>query len=417
MPISANNPAVAGSNEGTMPATRFSLLALLVPALAMAQAGPQPAGVDGRRLEVDAALAVARADLRAQVLAVPVGPNTTLRSLSHGKQPLNIDAVLAAAQVVGQPRWIGDDIVQVAVRLPAGAFIERVRAAGIAAGLKKSEIERFARQWDGRSLQGLGQAIPASHVSAIVTTLQPAAWAGVPDAARLDAASRARQNASGTIAGQAAAIPVGPGQTAADNFTSPAARDRIAAWADTMPATRVVLTDQRELQLSVYVDKDGLGDVLKSQLSSAVTNESDKTQAINARVSAMPDLVVGRASVVMPAAPVPRAAVVFRQAPAWAGDTLTAEGTSPAANSPLHTARRAEAAARAALRQKILKLPMADATTLDQSINKDAAVNDAVAAAIDRARVYQTDYNPDGSATIRLSLDAGELIEILSTPR
>jgi len=392
-----------------------AILAAFLPAVAALAQQAGPLAVDGRKLEVDAALSVARADLRSQVLAVPVAPNVTIRSLNATKPLIDVDGVLSGAQLVGQPRWIGDDIVQVAMRLPASSFIEKVRVAGLAAGLQKDVMERFARQWEGRSLQGLGQAIPASHVASVVTTLRPTAWASIPDQQRLDAATRARANASGTIVDQASSIPVGPNNsTAAANFTSPDSRSRLVAWADTMPATRVVMTDQREMQLSVYLDKQGLSDVLQAQLSPSITSQSEKTQAIHDKVFSMPDVVVGRASVQLPPTPMPRALVALRQAPSWAGETFTAEGKSASGGSALHAARRAETAAREALRKQIIALKLEDGQTVGEATAKlgDRSVN----AAVDQARVYQTQYNPDGSAVVRVTLDGNELLEILATP-
>ena len=328
---------------------------------------------------------------------------------------IDVDGLLNSAEQIGQPRWVGDDVVQVALRLPMSTLVERVRAAGMAGGLRKDQLERFARLWDGRSLQGSGQAIPANRVASVVMTLQPAAWQDVSGDARIDAANRARQDASQTIVSESAAIPVGDRQTAADYFASPDARNRLATWADTMPATRVVLSDQRELQMNVYLDKQSLGEVLRSQLSPSITSQSDKTQSIDARIAALPEVVVGRASVASPRVGPPRAAVSFRSIPSWANDTFTAEGKSPASGGLLHTARRAESMARETLHAKLIALPLNDGTVIAQS--KDAAVQSAIQAAVERARVYQTDYNPDGSAAVRITLDGGELVDQLARPR
>jgi len=80
----------------------------------------------------------------------------------------------------------------------------------------------------------------------------------------------------------------------------------------------------------------------------------------------------------------------------------------------LHAARRAETAAREALRKQIIALKLEDGQTVGEATAKlgDRSVN----AAVDQARVYQTQYNPDGSAVVRVTLDGNELLEILATP-
>ena len=99
---------------------------------------------------------------------------------------------------------------------------------------------------------------------------------------------------------------------------------------------------------------------------------------------------------------------VPRQPPVWIDHLLATDATAKFKDSRLKTARIAENAARDALREKVNGLQLGTATIGDAA-QHDPAVDRAVQEALDRARAYKVDYFPDGSATVKISLDPRDL--------
>jgi hypothetical protein len=146
-------------------------------------------------------------------------------------------------------------------------------------------------------------------------------------------------------------------------------------------------------------------------------SESEKSQALADGVRALPTIIVGRAAVETPADVKSAAPVVMRGVPAWANEPLVAEGSSVAGESRLRTARLAERVAKDQLRDKINALVINTDLTLKQAAAGNPRIAQALDRAVENARVYQVDYNLDGSATVRVTLDPNELIDELTRSR
>jgi hypothetical protein len=77
----------------------------------------------------------------------------------------------------------------------------------------------------------------------------------------------------------------------------------------------------------------------------------------------------------------------------------------PAVNS-LRAARAAEADALTHIRQQVMALGLTPTQTMGQAVQIDPRLARAVDRAILRgARLYSTDYRPDGTVEVRVSLD------------
>lgn len=378
------------------------------------------------RVEVKAAIEAARAELRGQILAMPVAPGVSVAELvQNDPGAVKIDDLVSTAERVGQPRWVEKDIVQVKMSLPASKVLEQVNAIPVKSRdprVTQKDVDRFNREWSRRSFSSTGQAIPASRLNEVVTSITSVSWRDVSESARIEAANRARATATSSIVEKTGAIRVTSDQAVGAAYLLEDGRKKLTSWADGLPATRVMLRDDRQVEVAVYVDKDELGKQVRQAATTELTSQPDKLAALDVGISRMPSIVVGRASVASSAeAPtlMRGPAVVFRGMPAWAsGDAITAEASATSVNgSRLRTARAAEQKASEALQKKVLELKLDGTTTINQAGDKDARIADAVTRAIGRARTYQVDYNPDGSATVRLSLDPNDLIDELTTSR
>ncbi len=373
------------------------------------------------RVEVRAASEAARADLRGQILAMPVAPGVSVGTLVQ-KDPgsVQVDDLVGAAERVGQPRWVEQDIVQVKMSVSAAKVVAQISAISVKLRdprVTQKDVDRLNREWSRRSFSGTGQAIPAARLADVVTSINSVSWRDVSAEARVDAATRARANVTGTIVDKTAAIEVTSNQAVGGSFLLADGRQKLTTWAAGLPATRVTLRDDRQVEIAVYVDKDGLGKQVRQVATTELTSQPDKLQALDVGIARLPNIIVGRASVASSAeasTQLRRPAIVLRGVPAWGGDPINAEATSaPVGKSRLRTARAAEQKATDALQRLVLQLKLDDQTTLDQAASKDARITDAIGRAIARARTYQVDYNPDGSATVRMTLDPNDLIDEL----
>ncbi len=374
-----------------------------------------------RRVEVLAAQASARAELKGQLLASPVAPGVSVRSLIDNDPSFPVEELLDTAEQIGGPRWVEKDIVQIRMQLPAARVVERLEAIPPEKRdprLTPAAMQRLSQEWRTRSFQATGQAIPVSRIESLVGGVQTPHWQTVPQAARLDAAERARASAVGTIVSNTTNIRIGGPNETLEPALGPGSTEKLSAWAASLPATRVMLRDDRQVEVGVFVDKTGLGEQLRAVIRSDLASNSETLNAMDAGVRAMPTIVVGRAAVQIPEdAPAGGAPVVLQGLPAWASDPINAESSAPRSDSKLRTARVAERSAKVALRGVIEQLPLSQGLTLKQAASRDPRISAAIERAVERARVYQVDYNADGSAVVRVTLDPNELLDELTSSR
>ncbi len=373
---------------------------------------------EARTVDVQAAQASARAELRGQILASPVASGMTLRNAVDRDPSFSVESILDAAEQVGGPRWIEQDIVQVRMQVSASKVIERLQAVPADKRdprLTPAEMQRLQKDWKNRSFQATGQAIPVSRIESLIAQVQTPAWQQVPQPARADAAKRASASAVATIVSSSSNIRVGPSETIDQSFT-PGAQDKLAAWASSLPATKVLLRDDRQVEIGVYVDRVGLTEQIKAVVSDGVLSRSEKLQAITTGIEALPSIVVGRASVRNDETPRAGAPLVIHGLPAWVSDPLVAQGASSRGQTRLLTARQAERLAKLSLQDVIEKLEIND-KTIKQHAASDSRIAHALQRAVEKARVYQVDYNLDGSAIVRVTLDPNELLDELTAIR
>jgi hypothetical protein len=160
-------------------------------------------------------------------------------------------------------------------------------------------------------------------------------------------------------------------------------------------------------------------------LSRAVAGGDDASaEALRRKLEAsMRPIVTGRGraeageaqpQVAPTAAGVPAGEIVLPPTPpAWANEQMQAGASAGKKSSALKTARAAESAAAAALRDRIGRLAWDNGTIADR-LPQDRAMADAIDRAVASARITHVNYLADGSVQVSLSLDGRRLWNELS---
>lgn len=370
---------------------------------------------DHESVSVQAALASARAELNRQILSTPLKPGLTVATLQERLSGFSVEDVSENAQQIGPPRWVDQNLVQVRLQVPASEVLEcitRLPTDQVRVYLGPSELTRLKREWKTRTFQAIGQAIPASRLESLMTTIQTPDWWGIPPASRIEATQKARGAAVGTLVHLTGQIRIGPEQTVEQSLV-PNGKDRLRSWAYTLPATSVQLKEDRQVEIGLYVDHGGLEQQIRQSVREGVFSLSGSSEALSAGVRTIPTILTGRSRIEMPVSRV-SAPDWVREIPPWVNDPIVAEGSIRSDESPLKTARRAERIARDRLRERVEQLEINSGQTLRESAVSDPWVRQAIDRAVDRARVYQVDYASDGSVTVRVTLDPNELLDELN---
>lgn len=364
---------------------------------------------------VQAALAAARAELNQQILSSTLKPGLTVATLQEHLPGFTWTDVLENAQQIGPPRWVDQNLVQVRLQVSASQVLEcitRLPADQVRAYLSPAELSRLNREWKTRTFQASGQAIPASRLESLLTTIQTPDWKGISPPARIEAARNARGAAIGTLIRSTSLIRIGPDQTVEQSLV-PDGKDRLRTWAYTLPATSVQLKQDRQVEIGLYVDHEGLEQQIKQSVQEGLLSSPESLSALTTGVRAIPTILTGRARIDMPVPGGPDP-VWVREVPPWINEPIVAEGKIASGESRLKTARQAERVARDRLRERIEQLQINAGQTLRESAASDPRVRQAIDRSVDQARVYQVDYAADGSVTVRVMLDPNELLDELN---
>jgi hypothetical protein len=378
---------------------------------------------DARRDQVTAATARAVERLRLQIAAEPVGRGITVGDvLDATKSNDTFVKTLQRSQMIGGPRWLDDQTCQVRLEI-SGTRAANALVQIVAVNPKKSPIDAQLLQsrlksWDTRTF-----CATSTSTGATIEQLRPvedgAAWDHVSDAARQQALASAKKNAIGTVVLAMGPIPLADGKTVADAMTDARVRGPVDQWLAARPGTQVQFHDNLQLEVTLATPGGELADVFLRALDAAkpplVTLDeqarSRVRQAFEARVPAAPRGTAGAAG---PNAATQPAMKIPSEPPAWVNDQLDAEGSGTSKSSRLKAARAAENDAQAKLRGKVDALELAKGLTLGEAARQDPRINDAVTKAIVRTRAARVDYQPDGSAKVRVTLDLHDLWEAMT---
>jgi hypothetical protein len=391
------------------------ILAIFILCLPVAARGESGGGQP--QISAAAAAAVDRLadDINGQSINTALTVETFLdRTDSHPQ----LQSVLGQAQQIGGPRWI--DAQTCEIRMDIAATVVRAELRLIAAThprttpISPDDLMRDLKSWDAMVFSATGTS--TASIDMIRPPPGSAAWQSVSDAQIRQSVAAARLDAANRMLASIASVSLAGGKTIGDALAIESVRQAMTDWIDTQPITSADFQDDQQVQVTLAVSSQGMAEKLRSVLSGrrdlplpADDNGwASVADGISRELSA--PVGSGGAGIVATrpvgiALPDPPPDWIFRQLDASASAT---------ADSPLLSARAAEVAATSNLRQQILQLPLGQGHTLRDL----AAGNPAIADAIDRtlarsAHVYSVDYEPDGSAAVRVSLDLQDLWQML----
>jgi hypothetical protein len=104
------------------------------------------------------------------------------------------------------------------------------------------------------------------------------------------------------------------------------------------------------------------------------------------------------------------------QPPEWVWKQVDADGTARGGGTALKCARAAEGEAVKKIRTQVEGLPLDGGMTVGDAEKRDRRIAEAVTRGVARARVYKTDYHPDGTVTAYVSLDLRAMWDELQRP-
>ena len=282
--------------------------------------------------------------------------------------------------------------------------------------ISPDELSSDLKSWDARVFSATGTS--TGSIDQIRPPVGATAWADASQQEIQQDVSAARQDAANRILASIQGVALAGGKTVGDALAIPAVGHAMNDWIVPQPITLVEFRDDRQIGVTLAVSAPGFVEKLQSVL----TGRTDLPLPADERAwSGVADAISrqmaapvghGGAASVAPTSE-PERFVLPDPPPDWIFRQLDASATATA-DSPLHAARAAELAATDNLRQQIEHLPVGTGHTLRDI----SASHPRFAAAIDRtlarsAHVYSVDYQTDGSASVRISLDLQDLWQML----
>jgi hypothetical protein len=373
---------------------------------------------DPRQADISAATESAANSLVDQINSQPLGRNLTVKDFidrTGGGEELHAD--LVRLEPVGGPRWLDEKTCQVRLEVTGTEIVAdlaniAVKHAG-QTPIAAADIPQAATAIAWRWFSATGTSTSAS----VAPPPPPdSPWAGVGPESRQRAIGQAIDDAAHRVLASVAPIELSLGHPIGEALNIPTVNQSVTDWLTSRPITGVDYRQRApgelEVQVTLSVMPGDLFDTLRTAVTAAgVPHPADAAgwQTVRDEIVARMDLPVGHAAPPPAGGPGPAgvAGVILpAQPPDWTGTMADAAGLGgPAANS-LRAARAAEADAMGHIRQQVASLALAPNQTLGQAMESDARLARAVDRAILRGtRLYTTEYRPDGTVEVRVSLD------------
>ena len=235
------------------------------------------------------------------------------------------------------------------------------------------------------------------------------AWAGVPDEARKTALLQAGANARQSVFNNAMAVNLAGQQTLGQALRSEGIDAFLTDYFSQRPVTRVDFKDDLSVEVTLGVEAQGLFDVLRIALQrqggEALPRTDDDWEKVETEFLKKVGPAIGKASAAK--APPPDWKLP-KKAPDWVNLDIDLRGAGKAPNK-LKAALNAEQDARLKLRLRIDALEIEPGKTLGQLAQAHPIVGLKLARMVEDAKIGKTEYLPDGSASVQLLLDLGNL--------
>ncbi len=319
---------------------------------------------------------------------------------------------LQRADQIGEPRWLDRFTCQVQLEIPSvriAQALARIAGASREQPITAAQVYFAMRDWP-RTVGATGSATSAVALPEI-RPRPSIVWMGVDDQTRRAALRAANANAIRTAMDSVAPVSLAERKTIGDGFAVPEVGRTVTEWLGTRPITRVDFREDRQVEVALAVDQTEFffevrsAIAANSQMATPVTNEDWRNVEQEFRLKFRP--AVGRSAVVAQPAPMTQVVVVQmpRQAPVWVNQQFGIEGSAPVIGNKLQSSSRAEIDARAKLRARLESMPLEGALTVGQAAAQNPRVSDAVSRAVERARVYKTEFRSNGTSVVYMMAD------------
>ena len=321
---------------------------------------------------------------------------------------------LHRADQIGGPRWIDNETCQVKLAIGSAqvrqTLVKIAQDSGRASPLPPDALAAKLQVWDDRTFTATGTSISAARAQQVHPTDLAGPWRTVPEDARKQTIAAARDDASDRVLESIGSIDIADGKTVSQALADKDLRDAMRQWLAARPVTRLEFRSDLSVELRICAEGRDLFDAFSDAASKSDLLPKDPVKVAKIRQAFMQQTApaIGSARVAGQPANVVATSRVPRQPPQWITRALNTEATQKFKGTRLKTARDAENAARDALRDKVDALQLLN-TTIGEAAKHDPAIEKAVQQAMDRARAYKIDYLPDGSATVKVSLDPRDL--------
>lgn len=365
--------------------------------------------------QITAAASNAVDKLAADVLDEQIAVDLTVADFIHDTNSIDkLMDLLRQSQQIGGPRWLDDQTCQVKLAIEAPRVLELLRQTaelnGHTTPIPAQALVKRLKDWKDRTFVATGTAISLKAAQELPPPTMTA-WDQIPAEARRHAVLAAANNAAVKAMDNLKSVEYQPGQPLSSALSNDAVQQKLKAYLADRPVTAVHFANDGSVETTLALNQNDLVDAVVSALQAGSIEFSrdaehlnrlriqigGKLNTVTGRAKAG-DAVQSRATLTLPSTP-----------PEWTRESITIAGTSKARGSRLMTARNAEDLALASLRNTLESLPLNGSRSVGEWAKQDSSVRRVLDDMMIRAKVTKIDYAPDGSATVRLTLDPRDL--------
>lgn len=370
---------------------------------------------------IRAATTKAYANLNSQISSLPLTNDLTVSKylqIMEAQEEFALE--LQRADQLGGPRWIDRNTCQIQIEIPTARIAQSLqRIAGSRPGrspLTPAQISRATERWPHRMVSATGTS--AAAIALREFRPRPGSpWNAVTDAAREQALRDANAAAVRSAMDSVAGIVLTNGQTIGAAFERPEIGRPIQEWLASRPVTRVDFRDDLQVELLLSVDEVEYFDVIRNQIAaSSRANLPDNTEQwdrVRRDYAGKLRPAIGRAAA--QAAPLPRAVTngLPSAPPEWVNEPITIQSSADISGGKLKSAMRAEADARAKLRDRVASLQLEKDRTVADAARQDTRVAEALSRFVKSATIFKTEYRSDNTVVIHLGANPRDFWEDL----
>jgi len=370
------------------------------------------------RAQVQAAVSTARSALKRQINREPVGTSGEWTVESFLAKIASADDVMdniaGQASQIGGPRWLDESTCQVRLELPgevvARTLVQQADDAPDSSPIPAEALRRQLELWDSRTFSATGTSTTAALIAQFARPDdENEPWKNVSSKDRQQAVEQATQNAIARTLDDALDERVNDQVNVRMLLTNAKALESVKAWSNRLPVSRVEFSDDRSVTVTLAVDRQGLAKLIR-QLADDGSHAARDWDTMTTCVTSASAFVAGTASASVTEHGIVRdSARLPARPPRWARQTLESVGISTTTASRLRNTSNARQAAMEQLRQQVDALEIAPGVTIGGAARTDPRIAESVDRLIDQARSTRVAYNPDGSISVRASVDLQDL--------